>query len=235
MVNTTPWPLNPLNPFYARLGGPRGRSAQVRGGAAPPGFDPRTVQSVASRYTDYAMPPPPPPGVILDSDLSQQTQRLILVKFDTWLSVPALLRLEWQATEAEHAGGGSSRQIRRGVMGYCLVAWVQPLGLERQIISGSDIFTSLLLYKIWNYLEHVRSTLWWQSALPPLSSTLLTFLHTFAQRTVQRSGRRRTLVRRAEGCRPQTCLEVPKLKLTHAMIWECLLFCPDAFVFPFPT
>ena len=27
----------------------------------PPGFDPRTVEAVASRYTDCAIPPPPPP------------------------------------------------------------------------------------------------------------------------------------------------------------------------------
>jgi hypothetical protein len=31
-------------PLYRRLG------------ASPPGFDPRTVQPVASRYTDYAIP-----------------------------------------------------------------------------------------------------------------------------------------------------------------------------------
>jgi len=41
-------------PLYRRLGGPQGRSGQVRKISPPPGFDPRTVQSVASRYTDYA-------------------------------------------------------------------------------------------------------------------------------------------------------------------------------------
>jgi len=39
-------------PLYRRLGGPQGRSGRVRKNAPPPGFDPRTVQSVASRYTD---------------------------------------------------------------------------------------------------------------------------------------------------------------------------------------
>ena len=38
------------------LGGPQGRSGWVRKISHPPGFDPRTVQSVASRYTDYAIP-----------------------------------------------------------------------------------------------------------------------------------------------------------------------------------
>ena len=42
-------------PFYRRLGGPQGRSGQVRKISPPPGFDPRTVQPVASRYTDWAI------------------------------------------------------------------------------------------------------------------------------------------------------------------------------------
>ena len=41
-------------PLYRRLGGPKARSGQVRKISIPPGFDPRTVQPVASRYTDYA-------------------------------------------------------------------------------------------------------------------------------------------------------------------------------------
>jgi hypothetical protein len=38
--------------FYGRVGGLQGRSGQVRMSLLPPEFDPRTVQSVASRYTD---------------------------------------------------------------------------------------------------------------------------------------------------------------------------------------
>ena len=44
-------------PLYRRLGGPQGRSGQVRKISPPPGFDPWTVQPVASRYTDYATRP----------------------------------------------------------------------------------------------------------------------------------------------------------------------------------
>ena len=44
-------------PLYRRLGGPQGRSGQVRKIWAPPAFDPRAVQPVASRYTDYATRP----------------------------------------------------------------------------------------------------------------------------------------------------------------------------------
>ena len=41
------------HPLYRRLGGPQGRSERVRKISPPPGFDPRTVQPVASRYTDW--------------------------------------------------------------------------------------------------------------------------------------------------------------------------------------
>ena len=45
-------------PLYRRLGGPQGRSGQVRKILPPSGFDPRTVQPIASRYTDWATRPP---------------------------------------------------------------------------------------------------------------------------------------------------------------------------------
>jgi hypothetical protein len=41
-------------PLYRRLGGPQDRSGLMRKTSPPPGFDPRTIQPVASRYTDYA-------------------------------------------------------------------------------------------------------------------------------------------------------------------------------------
>ena len=44
-------------PLYRRLGGPQGRSGQARKISPPPGFDPRAIQPVASRYTDWATRP----------------------------------------------------------------------------------------------------------------------------------------------------------------------------------
>ena len=44
-------------PLYRRLGGPQDRSGQVRKISPLTGFDPRTVQPVGSRYTDYATQP----------------------------------------------------------------------------------------------------------------------------------------------------------------------------------
>jgi hypothetical protein len=44
-------------PLYRRTGGDQGRGGQVRRiWPPPPGFDPRTVQPAASRYTDWAIP-----------------------------------------------------------------------------------------------------------------------------------------------------------------------------------
>jgi hypothetical protein len=37
--------------LYRRLGGPQGRSGQVRKISPPTGLDPRTVRPVANRYT----------------------------------------------------------------------------------------------------------------------------------------------------------------------------------------
>ena len=42
--------------LYRRLGRPQGRSGRVRKISPPPGFDPRTVQPVTTRYTDWAFP-----------------------------------------------------------------------------------------------------------------------------------------------------------------------------------
>ena len=42
--------------LYGRLGGSRGQLELVRKISSTPGFEPRTVQLLASRYTDYAVP-----------------------------------------------------------------------------------------------------------------------------------------------------------------------------------
>ena len=56
MVKVTPWPLYPRErpgtTLYRRLGGLQDWSGRLWKISPPPGFDPRTVQPVASRYTD---------------------------------------------------------------------------------------------------------------------------------------------------------------------------------------
>ena len=56
-------------PLYRRLGGHQGRSELVRKISPPPGFDPRTVQPVSSRYTDYATRPTPSHILCINSSL----------------------------------------------------------------------------------------------------------------------------------------------------------------------
>jgi hypothetical protein len=43
-------------PLCRRLSGPQRRSGRVRKISPPLGFDPRTLESVESRYTDYDIP-----------------------------------------------------------------------------------------------------------------------------------------------------------------------------------
>jgi hypothetical protein len=50
-------PGKSLYPLYRQLGGPQGRSEQMRKISSLPEFDPRTVKSVDNRYTDYATRP----------------------------------------------------------------------------------------------------------------------------------------------------------------------------------
>jgi hypothetical protein len=56
VVNATPRPLYPRERPSSHCTGPQARFLQGRKTSPPPGFDPRTVQPVASRYTDYAIP-----------------------------------------------------------------------------------------------------------------------------------------------------------------------------------
>jgi len=46
--------------LYRRLGGPQVWSGEVRKISPPSGFDPWTIQPVASHYTDCAIPAHPP-------------------------------------------------------------------------------------------------------------------------------------------------------------------------------
>ena len=62
-VSVTPRPLftpwkDPV-PIVHEAGWAQGRRGQVRKISPPPGFDPRTVQPLASRYSDYATRPTP--------------------------------------------------------------------------------------------------------------------------------------------------------------------------------
>jgi hypothetical protein len=60
-------PGNTRYSLYKRLGGPKGRSGEVRKNSPLPGFDPRTVQPVASR--NVAVPVTITSGMYQKTDL----------------------------------------------------------------------------------------------------------------------------------------------------------------------
>ena len=82
-------------PLYRRLGGPQGHSGWVRKISTPPGFDPRTVQYVASRYTDWATPARPIPRnilYILHHSLKYETKfHTLITNFGSYISVVPLI------------------------------------------------------------------------------------------------------------------------------------------------
>jgi len=84
VVSTTPrrhfTPGETRYPFYRRLGGPQGRSGQTEN-LVPTGIRSRTVQPVASRYTDWATGPTPIVVVVFIITHRRQ-QRLYFYK--TW-------------------------------------------------------------------------------------------------------------------------------------------------------
>ena len=66
--------------LYRRLCVAQGRSGHVQKISPPPGFDPRTVQSVFSRYTDYATQPTKI-MVVFSYLLNALTRKTIVVTF----------------------------------------------------------------------------------------------------------------------------------------------------------
>jgi len=73
-------------PLYSKLGGSQGRSGQVRKNSPPPGFDPRTVQPVASRYNDYATRPTKFHSTPLNYSLTKSISRVNSSYFPTEMS-----------------------------------------------------------------------------------------------------------------------------------------------------
>jgi len=62
-------------PFYRRVGGPQDRSGRERKISTPPGFDLRTVQHEASRYTVRAIPAHVKEINKQDKELKRETQK----------------------------------------------------------------------------------------------------------------------------------------------------------------
>jgi hypothetical protein len=63
--------------LYRRLGGHQGRYGRVRKISPPPGFDPRTVKRVASRYTDWDIPAHSVGGIEVEGGWSRTSTRVV--------------------------------------------------------------------------------------------------------------------------------------------------------------
>jgi hypothetical protein len=55
-VGGQPWDTDPVPTVHETGGARQGRTGRVQKISFPPGFAPRTVQSLASRYTDFVIP-----------------------------------------------------------------------------------------------------------------------------------------------------------------------------------
>jgi hypothetical protein len=90
-VSVTPWllltPGKTRYPLYRRLGGPQGRCGQVWKISPPPGFEPRIVQPVASRYLDCRLTGGPSNGYSWNLILENSTGKTFLA----WLRASAVM------------------------------------------------------------------------------------------------------------------------------------------------
>ena len=78
-------------PLYRRLGGPQGRSGRVRKISPTPGFDPRTVQSVASRCTEG--------WEIFGTEFAQKTKQSLYIEVSSSLIFTLLNAIKPKVTK----------------------------------------------------------------------------------------------------------------------------------------
>jgi len=114
---TLPPPGKTQYPFYRRLDGPQGRSGRVLKISPPPGFDPRTVQSVLSRYTVWAIPARSPslypynhplPTFIISCFLRRSSTMSMFKAILTWIKCSSHLVI----------------YVRMNIISFCLVTAV---------------------------------------------------------------------------------------------------------------
>jgi hypothetical protein len=88
-------------PLYRRLGGPQGRSGRLRKITPPPGFDPRTVQVLARRYTDRAIPAHL--SLIKHKFISIKLSHMRATRFGLYLGYPATCQYKTHIQEGTAA------------------------------------------------------------------------------------------------------------------------------------
>jgi hypothetical protein len=99
-------------PLYRRLGGPQGRSGRVRKISSSRGFNPRTVQYVASRNTDWAIP--------AHTDRTN-TKKECSLRYFVRMKLPLLriIRMGYRQIRTGFAEGQNFMYVRRCVLFGC--------------------------------------------------------------------------------------------------------------------
>jgi len=86
-------PAKTRYPLYRKLCGAQDRSGQVRKISPLPGFDPRTVQPVASSYTDYATRPTILHIPCIIPLIGHIHQQMHTIRFNAYISLRKLLHV----------------------------------------------------------------------------------------------------------------------------------------------
>ena len=138
-------------PLYRRLGRPQGRSGLVRKISPTPGFDPRTVQPVASRYTDWAIPA----AKRNECSLKKQNKRLNrLCQFcEVQSSLSSFLLLHFLPTHFATLGDHLVRLLGSASPAWngCTTIFTITLHLEKKIMYTKELISTV---HYWRGLDH---------------------------------------------------------------------------------
>ena len=121
-------------PLYRRLGGPQGRSGRCGKSRPPPGFDPRTVQPVASRYTDWAIPAHNKKEGSQNFDGAPLGKKIIVRRRRAKLKLISEIRTLWGWQEV---GFGCQDRVYLPAVSTVLAALPEGLAEVRKILQGA--------------------------------------------------------------------------------------------------
>ena len=117
-------------PLYRRLGEPQDRSGRVRKMSPPTGFDLRTVQPVASRYTDWAIPGP---------TLLQEMLKTISLWIDTFLCARCHV---WNTPCSSSRGFRRGANCQRTFVAHAFSGFANTWFLPVRILDWAAKFTN---------------------------------------------------------------------------------------------
>jgi hypothetical protein len=148
-------------PLYRRLGGPQGRAGQVRKISPTPGFDSRTLQSVGSRYTYWAIPVPcevnTDPNLVPKLRVSGGISLLFLYVFMrcTGVALPLVYNMKPPAvlghsTEGQFRQNQQDAALHNGIYYYecstCFRRFLRPSSGAQNCINSIEYLSSFFCF-----------------------------------------------------------------------------------------